>query len=206
MYEFLGSPILNAAGQTVFNAQLTGPTINHTNNQGLWATDANGITTLIAREGDLFDINDDPLTEELLTIDFINWLGNTIPNEGQVSTFNNTGQLAFRLGFTDGTSGIFVANTRLPGDLNGDGFVGIDDLTTVLNNWNQNVTPGDLLAGDANGDGFVGIDDLNTLLPNWNAGTPPQSSARAHDAGSTTPEPASLLIFTGLLGLLNRRV
>jgi Trypsin len=74
------------------------------------------------------------------------------------------------------------------GDLNGDGFVGVDDLNIVLNGWNQSVIPSSLLAGDPTGDGFVGVDDLNTVLINWNAGTPPTT-------GMTIPEPLSAAIF-----------
>jgi endonuclease/exonuclease/phosphatase family metal-dependent hydrolase len=76
----------------------------------------------------------------------------------------------------------------LDGDLNGDGFVGVDDLNIVLVNWNQNVTPGDLLAGDVTGEGFVGVDDLNIVLVNWNNGTPPSETANI-------PEPGSLVVL-----------
>ena len=88
----------------------------------------------------------------------------------------------------------------LEGDLNGDGFVGVDDLNIVLVNWNQNVTPGDLASGDPTGEGFVGVDDLNIVLVNWNNGTPP--------SGSAVPEPASLALFTmaGASILARRRV
>lgn len=83
----------------------------------------------------------------------------------------------------------------LVGDLDGDGFVGINDLNIILANWNQNVPPGNPLA-DPSGDGFVGIDDLNEVLGNWNAGTPP---------GSNVPEPASVsLVGLGVV-LINRR-
>jgi len=79
----------------------------------------------------------------------------------------------------------------IPGDLDGDGFVGIDDLNLVLSNWNQNVPPGNPLA-DPSGDGFVGIDDLNEVLGNWNAGTPPGTA-------SNIPEPVSFGIFSVVL-------
>ncbi len=86
----------------------------------------------------------------------------------------------------------------LAGDLNGDGFVGIDDLNLILSNWNQSVPPGDP-AADPSGDGFVGIDDLNEVLGNWNAGTPPNASA-------AIPEPATLVLFvTGCVFGLRRR-
>jgi len=85
----------------------------------------------------------------------------------------------------------------LVGDLDGDGFVGINDLNIVLGAWNQNVPPANPLA-DPSGDGFVGIDDLNEVLGNWNAGTPPAASA--------VPEPATLgLLALSGVALLPRR-
>ena len=107
---------------------------------------------------------------------------------------------------TTGSDGSFLrdlsidlsAATAIDGDLNGDGFVGVDDLNIVLVNWNQNVTAGDPTVGDPTGDGFVGVDDLNTVLVNWNNGTPP--------AGAAVPEPASLaLLGLGGLAMLKRR-
>ncbi len=89
----------------------------------------------------------------------------------------------------------------LIGDLNGDGFVGIDDLNIVLGNWNQNVPPANPLA-DPSGDGFVGIDDLNAVLGNWNAGLPPSA-----EASSAVPEPGAISILTiGSLILLRRHI
>ncbi len=93
--------------------------------------------------------------------------------------------------------------SAIPGDLSGDGFVGLTDLNIVLGNWNQNVPPADPLA-DPSGDGFVGIDDLNAVLGNWNAGTPPvqevsaSSSAAAVTVVSTEPsnEPVSEPVTT----------
>ena len=82
----------------------------------------------------------------------------------------------------DGT--LLVSPDAITGDLDGDGFVGIDDLNLVLGNWNQNVPPANPLA-DPSGDGFVGIDDLNEVLGNWNAGIPPGNSANI-------PEPTTL--------------
>ncbi len=78
-------------------------------------------------------------------------------------------------------------SAQLTGDLDGDGFVGINDLNVVLGNWNQNVTQGDLLSGDPSDDGFVGIDDLNIVLGNWNAGTPPVASVSSGQAASSAP-------------------
>jgi PEP-CTERM motif len=122
-------------------------------------------------------------------------------NQAWRSNFQNGGQ---RVGLKN--NDYFVWPVRdgdvlaaLEGDLNGDGFVGVDDLNIVLVNWNQNVTPGDLLAGDPTGEGFVGVDDLNIVLVNWNNGTPPGDS-------SNIPEPGTLAMTAiGLVCLVRRK-
>ena len=88
----------------------------------------------------------------------------------------------------------------LPGDVNGDGFVGIDDLNAILSRWNQAVELGNWGQGDiaGTGDGFVGISDLNVVLANWNAGTPPGATANV-------PEPTSLALLAGFAGLASVR-
>ncbi len=99
--------------------------------------------------------------------------------------------------FFNNLSIITDATIILPGDLNGDGFVGLDDLDIILIHWNQNVTPGDLLLGDVTGDGYVGLSDLDEVLNNWNTGTPPTS---------VVPEPETVALLTlGGLAMMKRR-
>ncbi len=87
----------------------------------------------------------------------------------------------------------------LAGDLDGDGFVGINDLNIVLGNFNQTVPPGNP-AADPDGDGFVGISDLNTVLGNWNTGAPlPPGNASVPEPGTSL----SLLVL-GMVGLTRR--
>ena len=88
------------------------------------------------------------------------------------------------------------------GDLNDDGFVGLDDMDSILSNWNTNVTVGDETMGDVTNDGFVGLDDLDVILSNWNAGTPPPPPPLS----VALPEPASLGLMLALGGTLLRRV
>ena len=101
---------------------------------------------------------------------------------------------------------ILLANLPgLPGDLNGDGYVGLDDLQPILDHWNQNVTVGDASMGDIAGpggagpDGYVGLDDLQPVLDHWNEGTLPTPAS--------IPEPGALtcLAGLGLLSLARRR-
>ncbi len=86
-----------------------------------------------------------------------------------------------------------IPSIGIPGDLDGDGFVGIVDLGVVLSSWNLNVPPGNPLA-DPTGDGFIGIEDLNVVLGNWNAGIPPPPG----EVSANIPEPGAL----GVLGLM----
>ncbi|GAB4108523.1 MAG: hypothetical protein Kow00105_15800 [Phycisphaeraceae bacterium] len=89
----------------------------------------------------------------------------------------------------------------IPGDIDGDGFVGITDLNILLTNWNLSVPKGDTSQGDlaGEGDGFVGIDDLNFLLSLWNTGSPPAMAF-------AIPEPSGLLMGLPIvLSLLRRR-
>ncbi len=81
----------------------------------------------------------------------------------------------------------------LPGDLNGDGFVGQDDLNIVLGDWG-NMPPGDPRA-DPSRDGFVGQDDLNPVLADWGQGTPPLTLAGSSLSASAVPEPSSILLL-----------
>ncbi len=85
----------------------------------------------------------------------------------------------------------------IPGDLDGDGFVGITDLNTILGAWNETINAGNLFS-DPSGDGFVGIEDLNIVLGNWNTGTTPGE-------GAVIPEPASIALLIGAAGVLLRR-
>ncbi len=96
-------------------------------------------------------------------------------------------------------TGVVSIVAAIAGDLDGDGFVGLSDLDTVLNNWNQSATSGEWSEGDPSGDGFVGLADLDIVLNNWNAGSPPSALANI-------PEPAALsLLGLGGLMLIRRR-
>lgn len=88
-------------------------------------------------------------------------------------------------------SPIIPVPVPLPGDLDGDGFVGVTDLNIVLSAWNGSTPPGGVF-GDPTGDGFVGIADLNLVLSNWNTGTLPPAVAL-----DMIPEPSTLSLCGG---------
>jgi hypothetical protein len=97
---------MNAAGQVAFLAELAGDGVTLANNTGIYATDRIGRLRLIAREGDPLEVTPGitKIVQELTMFD------NTNNEDGQQSSFNDLGQLAFRAVFTDFTEGIFVSS------------------------------------------------------------------------------------------------
>jgi hypothetical protein len=91
---------LNDAGQLAFDGSLRGAGVTSANNRGIWAQDRSGTLHLIARAGDVLDV-DDGTDVDMRTIQRFE-LGENF--------FNDRGQIAFRAVFTDGSSGIFVSN------------------------------------------------------------------------------------------------
>ncbi len=61
---------------------------------------------------------------------------------------------------------LLIGENGIPGDLDGDGHVGVSDLLILLASWGPCPPKGDCPA-DLNGDGSVGIPDLLILLANW---------------------------------------
>lgn len=107
------------------------------------------------------------------------------------------GGLTFQVAYNTTDVTLYVVGQPIPGDLNGDGYVGLDDLSILLDNWNQTVPPGNPLA-DPSGDNYVGLDDLAPLLDHWNLGIPPAPIA--------VPEPAGFMLLSlGGLAALRRR-
>ena len=59
----------------------------------------------------------------------------------------------------------FFAQSFIRGDVNGDGVIGMDDLTTLINYLVYGSAPNFNMQGaDVNGDGVIGMDDLTALI------------------------------------------
>jgi hypothetical protein len=102
------NPVLNGEGQTAFAGFLTG------GGGGIWATDSSGQLHLIARTGDPLDVSNDPLSPDPRTISSLTLVTGSGGEDGRATSFNDAGQLALLIGFTDGSSGIFVATISDP--------------------------------------------------------------------------------------------
>jgi len=100
---------------------------------------------------DISDIADDSADVR------IRWIMGTTDSSWQFSGWNIDDVRIFGL----------VPNDGIPGDLNGDGIVGVDDLLIVIANWGP---CGPDCPADINGDGIVGVDDLLIVIANWGPG------------------------------------
>jgi hypothetical protein len=106
---------VNKNSQVAFEVTVTGPAITTANDRGIWVTDLSGVLTLVAREGGLFDVNDDPNVQDFRTVRFtqLEWYSGG-GEDGYGSSFNSSGELAIALSFTDFSSGGLVINTAVP--------------------------------------------------------------------------------------------
>lgn len=114
VFNGLGGPALNALGQIAFQSQLAGlggVVVDASNNFGIYATDLDGLLVEVIRKGDLIDVNNDPLIDDLRTVDSLSLFTGTGNVDGRRSSFfNDLGQIAFSASFTDGSSGVFISN------------------------------------------------------------------------------------------------
>jgi hypothetical protein len=132
------APVLNAAGQVAFHGRLTGSGITTSNDAGIWAQDITGAVTLIAREGDLIEVN----PGDFRRASGVFFRGESGLEDGRRAGFNERGELAFVATFDDGSSGIFVSDRVAVPELSEvHAWTGGDGMWSDPANWNPAGTP-----------------------------------------------------------------
>ncbi|MEZ6192813.1 MAG: hypothetical protein R3C45_16185 [Phycisphaerales bacterium] len=104
---------INGLGQIAFWAAVDLP--DGTSTAGIWATDHAGEVVLIARSGQFIDVSNDPLVADIREIDVVEMNRGTPGAYSGRSAFNDAGQIALNIEFTDGSEGIFVVSIPEPG-------------------------------------------------------------------------------------------
>jgi hypothetical protein len=94
---------LNAHGQVVFLGNLTGTGVTSANDQALYVASPGGVVEVV-RKGDLIDVGNGSGFYTVSTINFF----------ASGDSFSDSGELVYRLTFTDGTSGMFKSTVPVP--------------------------------------------------------------------------------------------
>jgi hypothetical protein len=124
-FKFFEALAMNRQGQAAFYGTLMGTGVTTTNDNGLWAEDANGALRLLVREGGLIQIG----PSDTRTVSGLSFIGNSAGQDGRRSAFNDRGELAALARFTDGSGAILLWDDtfNLPGDFNHDRTVDTAD-------------------------------------------------------------------------------
>jgi hypothetical protein len=107
----LNTPALNSQGRLAFMNTLKsgGGGVTIDNYVGIWAEDIDGVLRLIARTGDVVDVDDGPLAD-LRTISELSFIAAGNEDDGWPTGFNARGDVAYFAAFTDGSAGVFVSS------------------------------------------------------------------------------------------------
>ncbi|MCA9278026.1 MAG: hypothetical protein H6815_04470 [Phycisphaeraceae bacterium] len=136
--SFSFDPVWNAVGQVAFLYPVTGSGVSSSNDMGLWMTDEDGEIVKVVREGDVLDVNSDPVLVQTETIWGIRFFSGSGGQDGRIRAINDDGDIAYQTSFAPGDptlvdGGVFVANVPPPvvsvcyADCDGNGTLTIFD-------------------------------------------------------------------------------
>jgi len=103
-YHLLYPSDINERGQVYFRAQLRGEGVEISNDRALFGMDTDGVVKMLLREGDTMDVSRTGIPD----LRIIDSLYEGRPNDP--AYLNDSGQVAFKASFVDGTQGVFITN------------------------------------------------------------------------------------------------
>ncbi|MDB5328834.1 MAG: hypothetical protein JWM57_4403 [Phycisphaerales bacterium] len=115
--SFSSGEVQNGVGMVTFIANLTGAGVTSGTNSVALLAGLPGFLVQIVRQGDIIDVNADPLITDSRTVSVIGLLINAGGQDGKGVNFNDSAVIAYRLGFTDGSAGIFTSVVPEPATL-----------------------------------------------------------------------------------------
>jgi hypothetical protein len=120
-------------------------------------------TTVVARQGDMIDLNGNGLPDDSLYINTFNNDDGFLSDDGYLYFFADV--KTDPLSATSTNQAFLVVRVFCPGDINRDGVTDFSDLLDYLNLYN-----GQARCADLNGDGVVDFSDLLEYLNLYNSG------------------------------------
>ena len=115
--SFSSGEVQNGVGMVTFIANLTGTGVTSGTNSVTLLAGLPGFLVQIVRQGDIIDVNPDPLITDSRTVSAIGLLINAGGQDGKGVNFNDSATLAYRLAFTDGSGGVFTSVVPEPASL-----------------------------------------------------------------------------------------
>lgn len=123
--SFASAQVQNGAGQVAFVANLSGTgVVSGTNSVALFAG-LPGALSEIVRQGDVIDVDPTAGTDLRTVSGSISLIINAGGQDGRGLSFNNNGLIAYRLAFTDGSTGVFTSLVPEPTSLCGLALAGV---------------------------------------------------------------------------------
>lgn len=112
LYDELDFPVLNGLGQVAFTSTLFGSGVTTANDLALYAG-VPGTLFKVVRKGDAVDVDPGIGIDLRIVndIDFANFSGG---QDGDFLSLGDSGVIAYQLGFTDGSNGIFTSVVPIP--------------------------------------------------------------------------------------------
>jgi hypothetical protein len=107
-------PVVGPNGTVAFMSTLTGPGVNTTNDEGIWARYPTGGTHLIARTGQVIDVDPGPGVVNK-TLSDVSLATGLLGSSDGYSAVNGLDAVTWRAGFTDNTTAIMVTPVPEPG-------------------------------------------------------------------------------------------
>lgn len=197
----LPTVLTNRVGQAIVPAFDTTTTNPHTFqfNKTLFTFDHQFRGGVRIAEGDTIDVRNDPQSPDLRTIRSFGFTESGNGEGGHGASFNDFGQIALPVFFTDFTSALLVLDTwqsELPGDYNNDGVVDLADYTMFRDALGEDATA---LPHNNIDPGPIGEDHFNTWLTYYGMNSPTLGAAAQQ---AQVPEPGAIIQLVGvLLGL-----
>lgn len=169
--DLLDGFAMNARGQIVFRATISGPGITSANNVGIWATDTRGTMLQIAREG--VPVSATNAAGVPVPLDPVRFglLADSGGEDGSATSINAAGQIAFYMyvdpSQTSSDATIIRADIIEPcvGDFNSDGFLDFEDFDAFVAAFEAGAA-----SSDITGNGFLDFEDFDSFVAAFEAG------------------------------------
>ncbi len=116
IFDSVGGSGVDSGGRFNFTGSLSGPSVDDSNDRGLWSGFGRDDALLLARKGDLLEVapGDFRTIERFGNISTAGFPSSSGLEDGRRAVFNDLKEAVFTVSFTDGTEGVLVVTVPEP--------------------------------------------------------------------------------------------